>query len=89
MRLSKNKIYFRKDLQAYLKFKKLPSSRDRIVHYEKLGIIDRPKKDVSGMEGGWRIYSREEIIKIAKQIKSYLKKNYPYVLEQKKNARES
>jgi len=71
-----NKLYFRSDLEAYLKDQGLPSTRPTIVRYEKLGIIPSPRSHIATMKKGkkgWRVYYGSEIKEIAEILKSKMK----------------
>jgi len=74
--LQDNKLYFRKDLTAYLKSQGLPFSKQTILKYERMGIIPSPRSHIDTMKKGrkrWRIYTGSEIKEIAKILKYKIK----------------
>jgi len=71
-----NKLYFRSELEIYLKSQGLPFSKQTIIKYEKLGIIPSPRSHIDTMKKGrkrWRVYLGSEIKEIAKILRYKIK----------------
>jgi len=65
MKIDRNKLYLKRDLQLYLKELGLPCSYPTIIKYERMGIIPSPRRTIAGFEHKWRLYTGKEIKKIA------------------------
>lgn len=69
MLIDNEKLYFKKDLIAYLKNEGLPFSYPTIIKYEKMGAIPSPRRMISGFKLKWRLYTGKEIKQIAKVLR--------------------
>lgn len=65
MELQSDRLYYKNDLQKYLKSKGLPFSYPTILRYERLGLIPSPRRAVDDFTRKWRIYTGDEIKVIA------------------------
>ena len=63
--LEDDKIYYKHDLQEYLKIRGLPYSYPTILRYERLGVIPSPRRKVDDFTNRWRVYTGLEIKQIA------------------------
>lgn len=75
MDIDEHKLYFKRDLQAYLKSQGLPFSYPTIIKYERIGAIPSPRYTIEGFENRWRLYTGKEIIDIAEILKKRNGKN--------------
>lgn len=65
MELKGDRLYYKSDLQRYLKSKNLPYSYPTILRYERLGKIPSPRRKVDDFTKQWRVYTGDEIRVIA------------------------
>lgn len=65
MELQSDRLYYKSDLQKYLKSRGLPFSYPTILRYERLGVIPSPRRKVDDFTKQWRVYTGDEIKVIA------------------------
>lgn len=66
-----DKLYYRSDLEKYLKKQGLPHSHPTIIRYEKAGIIPSPRNQIQTQKS--RVYTWEEILEIGKILKDKIR----------------
>lgn len=65
MELQSDRLYYKNDLQKYLKSRGLPYSYPTILRYERLGVIPSPRRKVDDFTRKWRVYTGDDIKVIA------------------------
>ena len=74
MALQDDKLYFKRDLQIYLRSLGIPFSYPTIIKYEKLGVIPSPRLTIEGFENRWRLYTGKEIRDIAEILQKQVRR---------------
>ena len=72
MVIKDDKRYYRRDLEKYLKWLKLPHSHPTIIKYENDGVIPKMDRlDIGNGRSNPRYYTGKQIKKIAQKIREF------------------